>query len=539
MKSIRILVLQLSFWIIPCALWAQGIIVSGIKGTVEYRLTTSAPWQPAMVGVHIPQSGAIRTSDKSRALLIFPNGSKIWLKPNTNLEIKQHAELTSELSLLSGSIKTRVPHIKRKEIFKIKTPTALAAVRGTEFVMDADEQGETSMDVLFGEIKLEVTQKDTGVILKILTVNQGLSYLDGKFIVLTVEKELAGLENWSPEVPDEKRRDDLNKRSEERHEISQFVSQAKETENEVREFVQRVKEDDFAVGRTLVDVHGNVVRVDQRLDRPDNKTIQLINVVKRGSYGSGGFRKFSYNGSRGARFDSLRAKVQFNESLPASLNEFPGFFVEREDSIKVDQTELVLANTTDQDNVFTIGFFGKRDPNKGEDKIESDLYVGTLQSGGGSTARQKLFNLALDASGNISGLTRFKSDTSVARIDVEGTGGELYSNSAERWTSAVDSSKLWLASEQFVIDNNGKVKNISDFINGVTDFETLLKNTAGEVGVFLKKDLGTTPDTVNDAVNFAGGNAALNNIDLVFTPDLALAIVKSLATSLDSVKNAK
>ncbi len=526
-----------SFLLITVPLFAQDVIVNALSGTVEIRETQTSEWKNALRGTGLSEGGTIRTGADGRAVLLFKNGSKIWLKEKTTINISQQKPYNNEIYLKSGSVKTRVPHLKFRERFRMRTATSLIAVRGTVFTFEADETGQPTLDVLFGEVKLSRTEQDSERELKKVNIPQGNGYTDGAVSLLTPEREILGLEDWSPGLAPEERRRDMIDNVRKRDEIRQFAMLTGATEREISQSQEQVKQEDFAAGRTLVDVHGNLVRVDQRLDRPDNKTLQILNVVKRTTYASGGFRKYTYNGDSGSRVDSLRAKVEFDQALPDNLNEFPGYFSTNKDTIHVQRSELVLANSGDADNVFIIALMGLR--NASTNDIAPDLYIGTLQTSGGSSGRKKLFELKELNDLSVPGLTRFVEDTTIKELSQDGSNGDLYGNFAKRWQNAsFPGNKLWLASEFFVINNAGNVRNISDYVGGTINFESLLKNSGAELGIFVKQDISNAPSSTLDVTSnstFAGGNAANKNIDIVIIPDLFVSVVKSLSTSLDSI----
>ncbi len=599
-----------AFLVSPSFIFAQGVTISGVEGIVQVRVSPNEDWKAAYTGMEVSEGGSIRTGERSRASIKFPNKSAIWLKENTSLAFKESKERSNHLDLEGGEIKFRVPHLKWKEKFNISSGKTVASVRGTEGVVtsaailaikiqkimslvgtvtaeaaesmggpshpvahdpsektenlqvDIEKGGDRGpvLHVLFGEVDVKLVT-DSGQAIFDVKVAQGTKYTsplieglekagviqkggkDGKDYqaqavvnLLTPEEEKEGQKSWEAGLTEQERGAAQEAKIQAREMIRTFAEDIKVRNQEVKEQTVQVKEEDFATGRTLTDVHGNIVRVDQRLDRTEN-TIQVINVVKRtNGYSAGGLRAYAYNGSAGNRVDAVITKIVFNTNLPDQINEFPGFFSEKGESVKVDKVQMVMANQTDGANVFAIGFFGRRDSASGTDNIDSDLYIGTLGTSGGTTGKQKLFTLDIDSSRAVSGMTRFVEDTTIARTSVEGMEGELYSREATRWQQQGDStSKLWLVTENFVINNSGKVKNVSDFTNSSSNFETLLKESAGEMILMAKTNVSNAPSAV-DATNFAGGNSAKNNIDVVIIPDLGVSIIKSIATSFDKFK---
>lgn len=529
-KSSRFSAFLIPFLILVTPLFAQNAILTSIAGTVETRPSKDAQWQAASKGAQLLEGAAVRTGADGRAILLFKNGTRIWIKEKSSLDLSELKDRAHQVLLREGSIKTRVPHLKFRERFRLRTPAAVVGVRGTVLVLETDSSGEPSVDVLFGEVRLGRAPPESDNETDKVYIPQGNTFLGGRVKLLTREQEVLGLEDWSPGLSPEERRKDLIESMKKRDDVRQFAALTRAAESEIAESQQQIKEEDFASGRTLVDVHGNVVRVDQRLDRPDNKTLQVVNVVKRKDYASGGFRKYAYNGSAGARLDSVKTKIEFNTALPDNLNELPGFFSANENNIKAERSEVVFANMGDSGDVFTIAMMGLRDPNT--DDISANLFIGTLQTASGRSGKTRLFELRQKADGTVDGLTKFTEDTTASEVKNEGTD-ELYGNFAKRWTSPGRAS-LWLASEFFVINNAGKVRNLKEFTDGSVNFDSLFKDTAAQLGIFAKTNVSNAPSSV-DATDFAGGNSAKKNIDVVIIPDIFVSVVKSLASSISSL----
>lgn len=529
--------LILAMMMAPASTWAAGVTIGAVSGSVEYRFDKQAAWKTATSGTEVPEGGSIRTGNDGRTSLQYPNKATVWLKPSTTVEIEERQPLSNRLALMFGAIKARVPHLKRREKFAVRTTQAVAAVRGTVFTTEANKNGDITVKVLFGQVNLAMTVP--GETARTFKITQGNGFFDGKAKQLTPDQEKDGMENWAPGLAEGQRDAGLREKERSRQSLRHYARESGKMNRDLARARQDLKSSDFETGRTLTDVHGNLVRVDSRFDRPDGKTLQVLNVVKRTGYASGGFRTYTYNGVNSSRIDSARIKVKFNQDLPENLNEIPGFMSSNESTLKVDQSEMVLANQADTNNIFVVAFMGVRSGTVTDD-IDPNLYVGTLSS------ISSLFQVSPT---NTTGLTQFyKAGTNGdTRTDIfnSGTGGELYSNSAVAWnsincatTACGGGNAIWLASENFAITNGGAIRNVSDF-TASSDFQGLLADTAGQVGIFVKS--GTVgSQTVGSAEStvMAGGNATSKNIDMIFTPDLPIAIIKSLATSLDAASNA-
>lgn len=351
---------MLLFIALPGALLADEAKILSMSGEVEVRPTREGIWIPAKDGMEIAEGGAVRTGVKGGAVLLLPNKTKVWFRKSTTLEIEQRQTLASRLMLVFGKVKVRVPHLLRKEKFEVRTPVSICAVRGTEFTMGADEEGKMDLQVLFGEVKLKFTvppQKGSAEFY--IPQGQGLSSSEGgKAVVpvlLTAKNERDAMENWNPGLKPDERLKELRQKETDRAQIKDFARATNNAENAVKGFLNVVKESDLEAGRTLSDVHGNVVRVDQRMVRPDGRTIQFMNLVKRPAYAdySQAANGFAYNGGAVAnRLDLAQMSMGFNKDLPARIEEWPSFF--NGNDINPTYASFILANRT---NIAADGIF--------------------------------------------------------------------------------------------------------------------------------------------------------------------------------------
>ena len=343
-----------------------GVILAGeaqiiaLSGAVDVRLTREGQWTSAKEKMEIPEGGAIRTGAKGAAVALMPNKTKIWLKESSSLEIEQRQTLSSRLMLVFGNMKVRVPHLMRREKFEVRNPVAICAVRGTEFTMSANEEGKMDVKVLYGEVKLKFTvPPQKGAAEFNIPQGQGLSSAESgkaaKPVLLTAKSEREALENWNPGLKPEERQKELQEKENDRAQVKDFARATTKAENSVKSFLNIVKESDLEAGRTLTDVHGNVVRVDQRMIRPDASTIQFMNLVKRPVYANyaKATKGFMYNGGAVAnRLDLAQMSMGFNKALPSRIEEWPSFFNGNE--VNPTFASFILANRTNASDIFFV-----------------------------------------------------------------------------------------------------------------------------------------------------------------------------------------
>lgn len=564
-----------------------------MSGAVEVRPTREGQWTSASENMEIAEGGGIRTGAEGGAVVLMPNKSKIWLKEGTALEIEQRQTLASRLALVFGKIKVRVPHLMRKEKFEVRTPAAVCAVRGTEFTMGATESGKTDVQVLFGEVKFKFTVPQAkGRSEFNIPQGQGLMSPEegkpAKPVLLTAKQERAALESWNPGLSAEQRQEGLIQKENDRAQIKDFARATASAENAVKGFLNVVKESDLEAGRTLRDVHGNVVRVDQRLMRPDDRTLQFFNLVKRPTYAdfTGPVGGFTYNGgAMTERLDMARLEFVFNADLPQRIEEWPGFF--DSNSVRAERSAFIFANKSQGDEyIFTIAELYKYDAAR--DELVNNIRV--VDSGAAltnTTDRDVVITGFTDAAG----LNKIAAgdivdsgggylDDGAANpltglrwaIKYTPTGGEsgyyekvgdpsLYQYSADAYViganiSPAASNMIWIARENYVINNSGGIKSVDDFTSSGLDPFSVLKETAGQTIMYVKK-AATEPGTWTTSLNADGSKNYSNvyagidtadwfvtaglpyssgtNIDLVIVPDLALAAVQRMLPALSAM----
>ena len=572
----------------PAASWAAESKVLSMSGAVEVRPTREGQWTPARDEMEIAEGGAIRTGAGGAAVVIMPNKTKVWLKENSALELEQRQTLASRLALVFGRIKVRVPHLLRKEKFEVRTPAAVCAVRGTEFTMGTTEDGKMELQVLFGEVKLKfMIPPEKGDSEFNIPQGQGLKLAEkGKATkpeLLTPKAEREALENWNPGLKPAERQKDLQQKEMDRAQIKDFAKATAKAEDTVKSFLNVVKESDLEAGRTLTDVHGNLVRVEQRMIRPNANEIQFYNIVKRPVYNNGdtatgvGRAGFTYNGVQGAaRLDLMQMTMAFNQDLPQRIEEWPSFF----DGNTVDPTwsSFVMANRTDASEIFFIaeGYKFDQARNNGEGELVNNPWV---ISGGGapllasdSDDRQVIVTGVLK---NNSELTAAEGLNRIARLGVAvsgadpGTGLLIYDDIGltkyvgedpttavnVRWAikttesagysepqNAPDNAPLaqyqadmydvgnngtnflWYAKENYVIGNGGQVRTAADFTDSSSDPFTLLKNNALQSVMYIKQSNSANPAGIT---NSSLAKAAISDTDYF--------VYKGAGTNIDLV----
>ena len=136
--------------------------VASIDGTAE--IGRDGNWTAAAVGAPIHADDLLRTGKPGHMRVVFDDDSVLTLGDASELTVSDHVfspstgETRSLVDLLSGTVNAVVSEYYKNPnaAYEVKTKTATAGVRGTEFVVSY-EPGEEITEVIVVDGRVEVT----------------------------------------------------------------------------------------------------------------------------------------------------------------------------------------------------------------------------------------------------------------------------------------------------------------------------------------------------------------------------------------------
>jgi hypothetical protein len=161
--------------------------VAAILGTME--IVRGGTSEPATIGAPVFSGDQLRTGGNDRAKVVFHDDSVLDLAPGTEvLLVKQVFERTghrveSRLRLSKGKLRAWVGEAYRgpRSRYEIETPTAIIAVRGTEFIVAYDSTAEeTAVVCMAGEVEVAGTLGVIGAQVQ-LSTQSGTEVAKGRF----------------------------------------------------------------------------------------------------------------------------------------------------------------------------------------------------------------------------------------------------------------------------------------------------------------------------------------------------------------------
>ncbi|HEY3299480.1 MAG TPA: FecR domain-containing protein [Methylophilaceae bacterium] len=143
---------------------AEVIFVSG-----DARLQSESALEPIKVGQKLGVGARLFTKDYSKLIIRFADGTETTMGSNSELSLNTMSVYSggvmadTQLKLQQGQLKTRAnPTHTLGNRMEIVTPSAIAAVRGTEFRVSADEKS-TKQETLEGAVKFSAAHESVVV----------------------------------------------------------------------------------------------------------------------------------------------------------------------------------------------------------------------------------------------------------------------------------------------------------------------------------------------------------------------------------------
>jgi len=134
---------------------------AGVQGTVEVQ--HAGVWQNASVGAAVFVGDRVRTGAHSRATVVFRDDSVLDFAPKTEVSVETQdfdesaRRFRSLFRLAAGKVRVWASayYSQAQARYEVETPTAIAAVRGTEFITSYDSAtGITDIVGLDGQVEV-------------------------------------------------------------------------------------------------------------------------------------------------------------------------------------------------------------------------------------------------------------------------------------------------------------------------------------------------------------------------------------------------
>lgn len=160
----------LRFWMTPlaaaawmqcsAAAWAQcaaapeggGVAaeIVALAGQGQTRAAGEQPWSVAVLAQQLGAGADVRTLELSSAALLLADRTQIRMSASAQLRLCEAQPARTLLELLAGRLWARTK--KTPAALELRTPAVLAVVRGTDWDVEVQASGRTTLTVLSGQV---------------------------------------------------------------------------------------------------------------------------------------------------------------------------------------------------------------------------------------------------------------------------------------------------------------------------------------------------------------------------------------------------
>ncbi len=131
--------------------------ITYVYGDVKVKPEGSEYYYKAVKDMPLSSKDTIKTGTESGATISFDDKGILRVESNTEARVDSIDKGNSLVNLLRGSIVSKITHLLGGKFkWKVRTPAAVCAVRGTEFAVEHNAFSNDSSFAVFDEGKIEV-----------------------------------------------------------------------------------------------------------------------------------------------------------------------------------------------------------------------------------------------------------------------------------------------------------------------------------------------------------------------------------------------
>ncbi|TGN13428.1 lipoprotein LipL45 [Leptospira ilyithenensis] len=113
--------------------------------------------EKAQLGTSLKAGDNVVTGDNGKVDVQFPDGSSIRISPKSVIDFSKLSQNSAgttdtQISLVSGKVFAKVNKAKKEDNFTVITPTAIAGVRGTSFIVESGNGKPSQVKVVDGAV---------------------------------------------------------------------------------------------------------------------------------------------------------------------------------------------------------------------------------------------------------------------------------------------------------------------------------------------------------------------------------------------------
>ena len=419
--------------------FSRAAYVSAWRGAVDIKKAGSS-WA-RMEGESKAALGAgdfLRTARASTVEIVMNDGSRVKVAPLSSFQMTAENGEAVSVGLHFGRVRSWVKKFSKK--FEVRTPSAVCAVRGTDFTVAANADGDTTVEVYEGSV-LAGDKSGGSALIK-----------EGQTNTIPMNGRMGQpRENSNP--PDNMDGSSGDARVQARRELYSEISKA----DVLAEAQAEIQSAEFQNRKVAIDAFGNRVRMEEYVVRPAADQFKYVVL-----------------NTRADRFDFGKILFTFNSALPGDLSLATKNMIYSAGSERP-QWELtdinsIMSNTSDKVTEDATG--GRMVADNGAAPAEWSLvFAGySFYVKGGDQAADPVYG---DMGSRLWSLTSLNMHTgnyasasylggaAPSATSSNPSGADVYHSVAKN----IYTGGVWIQAEDFVLFDSGKILAAGDFAN--------------------------------------------------------------------------
>lgn len=126
---------------------------ASVEGAVQYQAKGTGPWVALAAGRTLAPSDFVKTGAGGKAIIAFSDGTKVQLGANATFQLEALESKKVSVHMAVGLLDAWVAKVKGRR-FQVRTPTAVASVRGTQLQVAVDASGHTDVFCFSGALEV-------------------------------------------------------------------------------------------------------------------------------------------------------------------------------------------------------------------------------------------------------------------------------------------------------------------------------------------------------------------------------------------------
>ena len=129
-----------------------GAVLGEVAGPVQVKRAAGGDFAPAAAQTALDSGDVLKTGPGGRAVVVFLDGSKMQVKESATFAVESHSAKKVAVKIDVGTLQFWIKKVAQRRAYQMRTPTAVASVRGTEGEIDVAPNGATEFVLFSGSL---------------------------------------------------------------------------------------------------------------------------------------------------------------------------------------------------------------------------------------------------------------------------------------------------------------------------------------------------------------------------------------------------